>query len=98
MVVPQTPRHTTRSFGLGDIHFAIYKWLLGPSVYKKGNIQLGPGVKLPTADFKYQDYFYRNDSTNALAPVDRAIQPGDGGTGMTAELNAFYFMICGAVE
>jgi hypothetical protein len=87
---PQTPKHTTRSFGLGDIRFALYKWLLNPSVYKKGNIQLGLGVKLPTGDFRYQDYFYRNDSTSVLAPVDQAIQLGDGGTGITAELNAFY--------
>jgi len=87
---PQTPKYTTRSFGLGDIRFTVYKWLLDPSEYKKGNIQLGLGVKLPTGDFRYQDYFFRNDSTTVLAPVDQAIQLGDGGTGMTAELNAFY--------
>jgi hypothetical protein len=84
------PRYTTRAFGLGDIRFTVYKWLLDPAVNKKGNIQAGLGLKFPTGDFRYQDYFVRNDSTKVLAPVDQAIQLGDGGTGITAELSAFY--------
>ena len=84
------PRHTTRSFGLGDIRFTVYKWLLDPSVNRKGNIQAGLGIKLPTGDFRYQDYFYRKEDSTVLAPVDQAIQLGDGGTGITTELSAFY--------
>jgi hypothetical protein len=84
------PRYTTRSFGLGDIRFTVYKWLLDPAANKKGNIQAGLGVKLPTGDFRYQDYFYRKDDSTVLAPVDQAIQLGDGGTGITTELSAFY--------
>jgi len=84
------PKHTTRAFGLGDIRIAVYKWLLAATPYNKGNIQLGLGLKLPSGDYKYQDYFFRNDSTKVLAPVDQAIQLGDGGTGITAELSAFY--------
>lgn len=87
---PLTPKYTTRSFGLGDIRFTVYKWLLDPTRITKGNIQAGLGIKLPTGDFKYQDYFYRNDSTKVLAPVDQSIQLGDGGTGITTELSAFY--------
>jgi hypothetical protein len=49
------------------------------------------GVKLPTGDYKYQDYFYRNDTTKILAPVNASISLGDGGTGIITELNAFYF-------
>ena len=84
------PRYTTRSFGLGDIRFTVYKWLLDPAVNNKGNIQAGLGLKFPTGDFRYQDYFTRNDSTKVLAPVDQSIQLGDGGTGITTELSAFY--------
>lgn len=84
------PRYTTRSFGLGDIRLAAYKWLLDPAAKNRGNIQVGLGLKLPTGDFRYQDYFVRNDSTKVLAPVDQAIQLGDGGTGITTELSAFY--------
>jgi hypothetical protein len=84
------PRYTTRSFGLGDIRLTVYKRLLPVSANKKINLQAGFGVKLPTGDYKYQDYFVRNDSTKVLAPVDQSIQLGDGGTGITAELSAAY--------
>ena len=88
---PNTPRHTTHSFGIGDVRFTAYKWLLKPSVSQKGNIQLGLGIKLPTGDYKYQDYFYRNDSTRVLSAVNPSIQLGDGGTGIITEINTFYF-------
>ncbi len=55
----------------------------------KANVQFGAGIKLPTGDYKYQDYFF-NDSSKSLGPVDQSIQLGDGGTGLTAEVNAFY--------
>jgi hypothetical protein len=82
-------RHATRSFGLGDIRFTVYKWLMNPATHAKGNIQLGLGIKLPTGDYKYQDYYYVNDSTKVLNPVDQSIQLGDGGTGLIIELNSF---------
>lgn len=85
---PRTPRHTTRSFGVGDLQVAVYRWLLEGAA--RANLQAGIGLKLPTGDYKYQDYFFRNDSTRVLAPVDPAIQPGDGGTGLTAEVNGYY--------
>jgi hypothetical protein len=89
---PNTTRHTTRSFGIGDIRFTAYKWLLPPTVKQRGNIQLGLGLKLPTGDYKYQDYFYRNDSTKVLSAVNPSIQLGDGGTGIITELNLFYIL------
>lgn len=88
---PNTPRHTTHTFGIGDVRFTAYKWLLSPRVTQKGNIQVGLGVKLPTGDYKYQDYFYRNDTTRVLSAVNPAIQLGDGGTGIITEINTFYF-------
>lgn len=88
---PNTPRHSTSAFGIGDITFTAYKWLISPSVSQKGNIQLGLGIKLPTGDYKYQGYFYRNDTTRVLSAINPAIQLGDGGTGIITELNTFYF-------
>jgi len=85
-------RHTTASFGIGDLRVAAYYWLLDPTKARKGNIQLGLGIKLPTGDYRYQDYFYKNDSVKVLGPVDQSIQLGDGGTGLTSELNAFYHL------
>lgn len=83
-------RHSTHSFGLGDIRLAVYRWLFDPAKMQKGNIQIGLGIKLPTGDYKYQDFFYKNDSTKILGPVDQSIQLGDGGTGFSAEMNAYY--------
>ena len=89
---PNTTRRTTNSFGIGDVRVTAYKWLLRPSVRQRGNVQLGLGVKLPTGDYKYHDYFYRNDSTRVLAAVNPSIQLGDGGTGIIAEVNTFYVL------
>jgi len=86
----KNPRHSTQSFGLGDIRFTAYKWLFAPSVNQKGNVQVGLGIKLPTGDYKYQDYFYRKEDSLVLAPVNPSIQLGDGGTGIITEVNAFY--------
>ena len=89
---PNTTRHTTHSFGIGDIRFTAYKWLLSPRVTQKGNIQVGLGIKFPTGAYNYQDFFYRNDSVKVLAAVNPSIQLGDGGTGIIAEVNTFYYL------
>lgn len=83
-------RHYTRSFGIGDIRIVAYCWLLDQTKMPKGNIQVGLGLKLPTGDYRYQDFFIKNDSTKLLGPVDQSIQLGDGGTGFTTEINAYY--------
>jgi hypothetical protein len=87
---PGTTRHTTHTAGLGDIRLTGYKWLLKPSLSQKGNVQLGLGIKFATGEFRYQDYFYKDDTTKILAPVNASIALGDGGTGITTEINAYY--------
>lgn len=85
-------RHSMHSFGIGDIRLAAYYWLLDPAKNKKGNIQAGLGIKLPTGDYDYKDYWYNvgPNGTKELRTVDQSIQLGDGGTGITVELNAAY--------
>ena len=85
-------RHSTHSFGLGDVRFAVYRWMFDPAKHGKGNIQLGLGIKLPTGDDNYQDYWYNvgPNGTKELRTVDQSIQLGDGGTGFTVEANTFY--------
>ncbi len=83
-------RHSTSSTGLGDMRFTVYRWMIDPAKMKKGNIQVGLGIKFATGDYNYQDLFYKNDSTRVLGAVDQSIQLGDGGTGLTTEVNAFY--------
>ena len=83
-------RHSTHSFGIGDLRVSGYRWMFDPQISHKGNIQLGLGIKLPTGNYDYQDYFYKKADSSVLGPVDQSIQLGDGGTGITFELNTFY--------
>ncbi len=78
-------RHETSANGIGDVRISVYNTLFKPN--KVGNFQIGLGIKLPTGDYAYQDYFFKNDTTYSLGPVDQSIQPGDGGTGISVELN-----------
>jgi hypothetical protein len=83
-------RFSTHSFGEGDIRLTAYAWLWDPANFHKGNIQVGLGIKLPTGNDNVQDYFKTSDSTKTFGPVDQSIQLGDGGTGISAEINAYY--------
>ena len=83
-------RRATNSFGLGDARATIYYWLFDPKKFMKGNIQAGLGLKLPTGDYRYTGYFYSNDTTAVVGPVDQSIQLGDGGLGIITELRTYY--------
>ena len=83
-------RFSTHAFGAGDIRVAVYRWLLDPVKMPKGNLQVGLGLKFATGDDNVQDYFKTSDSTRTFGPVDQSIQLGDGGTGITLELNGYY--------
>ena len=87
--------HTTSDFGIGDLRFTAYKWLLNTAKPRRGNIQVGLGLKFPTGNYHSQDYFYyskTDPSLKMLSNVNPAIQLGDGGTGITTELNSFYIL------
>ena len=83
-------RYSTHSFGLGDVRVTGYYWLLNPAKVHRGNIQVGLGAKFATGAYNYQDYFLQANGTKLLGPVDQSIQLGDGGTGVSAEVNAYY--------
>lgn len=83
-------RQATNSFGIGDTRLMLYRWMFDPVKNKKGNLQIGLGLKLPTGDYRYQDYFQKNDTTSTFGPVDQSIQLGDGGTGIATEIKAYY--------
>jgi len=84
-------RFATHSFGVGDISVSGFYWLFNPATSKNGNIQVGMGVKFATGNYDYQDYFL-NGATGArtLGAVDQSIQLGDGGTGVSLDVNAYY--------
>ena len=88
--VADNTRFATHSFGLGDIRITGYYWLLNPAKVHSGNIQVGLGAKFATGAYNLQDYFLQANGTKALGPLDQSIQLGDGGTGVSAEVNAYY--------
>ena len=83
-------RFSTHSFGLGDIRVTGYYWLLNPAKIHSANIQVGLGAKFATGAYNLQDYFSQANGTKALGPLDQSIQLGDGGTGVSLEVNAYY--------
>lgn len=75
-------RYHTSSRGLGDIRLSAYYALIPQS--EMGNLTVGFGMKLPTGNYNYKDYFHKEEGLELL-PVDQSIQPGDGGWGITTE-------------
>ncbi len=57
--------HTTSDFGLGDMRFTVYKWLFNNQKLQRGNIQVGLGIKFPTGNYNYEDYFYYDPNNHA---------------------------------
>jgi hypothetical protein len=85
-------RHSTGSSGLSDARFGIGYWLFEPFEHEF-NYAIGIGVKLASGQYDCQDMFYNqgsNRDTNMLQFVDQSIQLGDGGTGITIDLQGYH--------
>jgi hypothetical protein len=87
--VKGNPRYATYSQGIGDIRLTAYKWIIAPKEGNKGNLLGGIGIKLPTGNYKATDQFHYSTTATREGPVDQSIQLGDGGWGMSLELNGF---------
>ena len=84
-------RNTTFSRGLADIRWNVGYWLQDPASLPKGNVAIALGMKLPTGNYQATDIFYNvgPEGGPEVRPVDQSIQVGDGGFGVTAEIQ-FY--------
>lgn len=96
VAIPGGRDRQTTSGGLADIRLTAGAWIWDPSKMPKGNIQISIGLKAPTGDFRADDLFYRNTGTTASPNivavrrnVDQSVQPGDGGWGVSLELNSY---------
>jgi hypothetical protein len=95
-------RKTSTSAGIGDARIGISSWLWNPVSHTKSNLMLGVGLKLPTGNWNVQDSFYNVLVTDPVSgtssrqtvyrPVDQSIQLGDGGLGLSLELQGFWEM------
>lgn len=88
-----TPRDTFRysvyAKGLGDVRLSANYWVFDPHTSHKGNLMLGLGVKLNTGSYTETDDAPQADGTIKNVMMDQAIQPGDGGIGISVELQGF---------
>ncbi len=81
-------RHAVSAAGVGDISVMANTWLRTPRGHR-ANMALGVGVKLPTGSHTVSDSYFLSAGQSIRYPVDQAIQPGDGGWGYIAQLQAF---------
>lgn len=88
-------RHSTSSFGLADIRFGAGFWLFDPAKKDRFNYAVGLGLKLPTGKYDVTDEFYNQgsnkDSIKTMV-VDQSIQLGDGGYGITLDIQGYQFL------
>jgi hypothetical protein len=90
---PDQKRFHTGSDGIGDLRLSGSYWIVNPVKLPKANLAVGLGVKLPTGNFRATDQFHKlnkegKDYTVEL-PVDQSIQLGDGGVGVSVELQGY---------
>jgi hypothetical protein len=88
-------RHLTHSKGLGDIRFSAGYWLFDAHTKNKMNYAVAVGLKLPTGNASYKDIFYNQGeqkNEDRLSVVDQSIQPGDGGFGLTLNIQGYHIL------
>jgi hypothetical protein len=89
------PTYTTSASGISDLNVVARYWVGDPAKSYKQNLSVGLGIKAPTGNDRVEDDFLvrLDPQTGAritqIRPVDQSIQPGDGGWGVIAELQAF---------
>lgn len=91
---PEQKRFHTGAQGIGDLRLAASYWLANPNKHPKQNLAVGLGIKLPTGNENVQDEFHRRKATDGgdsviVKAVDQSIQLGDGGVGISLELQGY---------
>lgn len=87
--VKDTFRYSVFARGLGDIRFGANYWVFDPAKSHKGNLMVGLGIKLNTGSHSTSDLAPQSNGTKRISINDQAIQPGDGGVGVSVELQGF---------
>jgi hypothetical protein len=88
-----TPRDTTRysvfAYGIGDLRISTNYWVFNPAKTQRGNLMVGLGLKLNNGSHNVKDDAPQADGTTQRVVMDQALQPGDGGVGISVELQGF---------
>ena len=84
-------RFSTQASGIADVQVGASAWLIDPAKATTWNVLIGTSIKFPTGDDEAKDIVMRSTGPQERY-VDSSIQPGDGGTGFTVQLGAFYML------
>ncbi|HYG17503.1 MAG TPA: hypothetical protein VD816_01185, partial [Ohtaekwangia sp.] len=87
--VVDTVRYSVYARGLGDIRLSANYWVFDPASSAQGNLSVGLGLKLNTGSHTVKDEAPQDDGTVKTVMMDQAIQPGDGGIGISVEIQGF---------
>jgi hypothetical protein len=82
---------TYHANGFGDIIVSAQTWILSPTKPRRGNVQVGYGLLMPTGASKVQNTYLASPTATSTTtrPVDYSIQPGAGGWGIALQAQAF---------
>jgi hypothetical protein len=86
-------RYSVYAQGLADVRLSANYWIFDPKKAEKGNIMVGLGVKLNTGSHDETDDAPQANGTIQNVVMDQAIQPGDGGIGVSLEFQGFRKLI-----
>jgi hypothetical protein len=87
--VKDTLRYSVFAQGIADARLSVNYWFFDPKTAHKGNLMLGLGLKLNTGSHDKMDDAPQADGTTKSVVMDQAIQPGDGGIGISVEAQVF---------
>lgn len=82
-------RYSVYAQGLADIRVNAGYWVFDPHSATKGNLMLGLGIKTNSGNYHAMDDAPQPDGSIKSVVMDQAIQPGDGGIGVSVELQGF---------
>lgn len=85
-------RFHTQASGIGDARLMANAWIWNPEHHRKGNLNLGMGVLLPTGEKDARDTFQVFRAGNVVSEertVDQSIQPGAGGWGIILDMYGY---------
>lgn len=84
------PRGEHQVNGIGDMTAGVHAWVFRPPTENGGNIGVGISLKAPTGRYNVTRPSIDRNGNLINATVDQSIQPGDGGTGFSVDLQAFH--------
>jgi hypothetical protein len=82
-------RYSVYAQGLGDIRVSANYWVFDPAAARKGNLSIGLGIKTNSGNHAAKDNAPQPDGSTKRVMMDQAIQPGDGGVGVSVEVQGF---------